>query len=613
LKFIVCIGILFFWAEYSLCKPFSNARVVNTYPMKGAVNVHPATGIGITFSGPLRKNFPVSDSFSVFGETGKQYSGSVRISTNGRTVIFKPAEPFPLGEIVNVRLGSIPTLAEVNTAPYSMTFTVRSKLAFPDTSFHSDDPLLEHQLHRPIRTNTSTGSPISATQSQPQGFPGFNIISEDNPSDGNMFIANYKNQSSQTDTYRMILDKYGEVTYSEGGGPDYFYDFKPNPNGTYTFFDEENEAFFILDTNLILTDMVAASNGYVTDAHEIRVTTEGNYFILAADYEYIDMSKIVVGGFNAAQVLVPVIQEFDRDSNLLFEWRTIDHFKVTDATHEDSVSDYIDFCHANAIEFDADSNLLLSCRHMDEITKINRETGDIMWRWGGKNNQFKFIGDTLPFSHQHAIRRTDTGTYIMFDNGNFHPLSASYSRAVEYSLDQTNMTATNVWEFRHKPDVLSPAMGYVQRLPNGNTFIGWGECDNLSVTELDSNKNTLYEMGMTDQNYSYRAYKYDSNYIHGKINSSVARTQPGGVNLLCSPNPVTDQAQISCTVTDFGPMTIALYDQLGRVVSNIFSGDLSAGDHSFTISARGLSAGIYYLRASGGNGVGLETNIAIMK
>ncbi|MFI5264892.1 MAG: aryl-sulfate sulfotransferase, partial [Candidatus Kapaibacterium sp.] len=555
----------------------------------------------------------VSDSFSVFGETGIRYSGSVRISTNGRTVIFKPFNPFPLGEIVNVRLGPIATLGEANTAPFVMSFTVRSKLAFPDTSFHSDDPLLEHQLHKPVRMNMKNGSPVSASHAQPQGFPGFNIISEDNPSDGNMFIANYKNQASQSDTYRMILDKYGEVVYAYGGGPDYYYDFKPNPNGTYSLFDAENEAFFILDTNLSLIDMVAASNGYVTDAHEIRVTAEGNYFILAADYEYVDMSKIVVGGFNSATVLVPVIQEFDRDSNLLFEWRTIDHFKITDATHEDSVSDYIDFCHANAIEFDADSNLLLSCRHMDEMTKINRETGEIMWRWGGKNNQFKFIGDTLPFSHQHAIRRTDAGTYTMFDNGNFHPLSSSYSRAVEYALDQTNMTATKVWEFRHKPDVLSPSMGYVQRLPNQHTFIGWGESDNLSVTELDSDNNTLYEMGMTDKNYSYRAYKYDSNYVHGKINSSVALTQPAGINLLCSPNPVTDMAQISCTVSDFGPMQIALYDQLGRVVSNIFSGNLSQGEHAFSISARRLSAGIYFLRATGRNGVGLEKSIAVMK
>ena len=34
--------------------------------------------------------------------------------------------------------------------------------------------------------------------------------------------------------------------------------------------------------------------------------------------------------------------------------------------------------HANAIELDADGNILLSSRHLDEITKINRATGDIM-------------------------------------------------------------------------------------------------------------------------------------------------------------------------------------------------------------------------------------------
>ena len=50
----------------------------------------------------------------------------------------------------------------------------------------------------------------------------------------------------------------------------------------------------------------------------------------------------------------------------------------------------IDYCHTNAIEQDNDGNILISSRNMDEITKINRITGQIIWRLGGKNNQFEF-------------------------------------------------------------------------------------------------------------------------------------------------------------------------------------------------------------------------------
>ena len=38
--------------------------------------------------------------------------------------------------------------------------------------------------------------------------------------------------------------------------------------------------------------------------------------------------------------------------------------------------------------------LMISSRHLNEITKISRTTGDIIWRFGGKNNQFTFVNDT---------------------------------------------------------------------------------------------------------------------------------------------------------------------------------------------------------------------------
>jgi len=91
------------------------------------------------------------------------------------------------------------------------------------------------------------------------------------------------------------------------------------------------------------------------------------------------------------------------------------------------------------ISYDNDGNLLISSRHLDEITKINRTTGSIIWRLGGKNNQFAFPNDSLGFSHQHAIRRIGNENILLFDNGNFRGISGSqpdttaefYSRAVE--------------------------------------------------------------------------------------------------------------------------------------------------------------------------------------
>ena len=71
--------------------------------------------------------------------------------------------------------------------------------------------------------------------------------------------------------------------------------------------------------------------------------------------------------------------------------------------------------------------------------------------------------------------------FTLFDNGNFH--NPPFSRAVEYNLNETTKTATTVWEYRNNPIIFGPATGYVERLSNGNTLIGWG-ITHPSVTEV---------------------------------------------------------------------------------------------------------------------------------
>ena len=63
-----------------------------------------------------------------------------------------------------------------------------------------------------------------------------------------------------------------------------------------------------------------------------------------------------------------------------------------------------------------------------------REDGRILWRLGGKNNEFTFVNDPERFSQQHSIRRIPNGHVMLFDNGNYH--AVPHSRAVEYALDE---------------------------------------------------------------------------------------------------------------------------------------------------------------------------------
>ena len=346
----------------------------------------------------------------------------------------------------------------------------------------------------------------------PGDFPQlyFSVLS--NPTPGYTFMSNF-GLASGISSYLMILDNSGRPVYYKKMSA-YCSDFKLQPNGLITYYDSRVPCFYGMDNQFSIVDTFSCSNGYETDLHELQILPNGHYMVIADDYEKVDMSKIVSGGDTSATVTGIIIQEIDKNKNVVFQWRSWDHYKITDATSDiDLTKSAIDYVHTNAIELDKDGNILISNRHMDEITKINRETGDIMWRLGGKNNEFQFINDDIGFSHQHDIRRLPNGDISLFDDGNLH-WSQLASRAVEYKLDEVNKTAELVWQFRNNPDETSAAMGNVQRLSNGNSIIGWGT-GRPAITEVTPKGLKEFELSLPENEFNYRAFRFnlDSSYF----------------------------------------------------------------------------------------------------
>jgi len=229
----------------------------------------------------------------------------------------------------------------------------------------------------------------------------------------------------------------------------------------------------------------------------------------------VDMSKVITGGNPDANVIGTVFQEVDQNKNVVFQWRSIDHLPITD-TDANPMSASFDHVHGNAAELDTDGNYILSLAVSNEIIKVNRATGDVMWRFGGRQNQFTITGEhetnkPYYFSKQHDIQRLPNGNIFFYDNGISNKPSPS-ARAVEYKLDETNKTASLVWEWRHTPDLNSIAEGSAQRMPNGNTVIGWGVVRNTierAVTEVTPAGKTVFEMHFPSGITCYRAYKHD--------------------------------------------------------------------------------------------------------
>lgn len=309
-------------------------------------------------------------------------------------------------------------------------------------------------------------------------------------------------------SYAVIVDRDAvPVWYREFR--DAVADFQKQPDGRYTAWsstDGTPSVFHQFDIMGRITSSFRASSGLETGPHELRLTESG-YVLFGIEFRTMDLTTY--GGLPNASVR-GIVVEWHRSSQP-FRWNTFDHFSVADAAPDIPLTtSTVNPWHGNAIEIDSDGNLLVSFRNMDEITKINSNTGAIIWRMGGRRNQFAFLNDLLNgFSHQHGIRRLANGNVILFDNGNLH--SPPQSRAVEYRLDEVNRTATLVWEYRPSPPLYAFALGFAQRLPNGNTLVCFGTAQR--IIEVDPSGRKRWEIAIDEpQRYAYRAFAVESLY-----------------------------------------------------------------------------------------------------
>ncbi|MCB0711487.1 MAG: aryl-sulfate sulfotransferase [Ignavibacteriae bacterium] len=494
-------------------------------PLPDAAFIPPVTSIILRPGGTIETEpQQLAELIRVTGSSSGQHSGEVVIADDGETIAFTPHHPFAYSEqvIVYVREGielkgrwateslnySFQTSREPRVAPQSILSEMSQGILSSNpreerTSNHFS--VSEEKLLR-LRHTAATDMFV------PDDYPKFDLTLADGQGEGDIFIAPISFSGRGT-PYLLILDSKGDPVFYRRL-PFSVLDFKKQPTGELSYFNSGSGEYVVLDSTYNTVNTWKMKNGYLTDGHGLQLFPDGHALMMSYDAQPVDMSQIVPNGDPNAIVTGLVIQELDASKNVLFEWRSWDHFKITDAVGAISLTTHeIDYVHANALERDRDGHILLSSRHMDEITKINRQNGEIIWRLGGENNQFTFTNDTIPFTHQHDIRRLPNGNITLFDNGNNH--SPLFSRAVEYQLDEANKTARLVWRYPMGDERYSFAMGSVQRLPNGNSMIGWGfpfaGDRKIVATEVNADGKIVFEIMMDTAIVSYRAFRFPWN------------------------------------------------------------------------------------------------------
>ena len=444
-----------------------------------------------------------SITFEVVGERSGFHAGKVIFSDN--TIIFEPEKIYETSEIVNVSVSSSLFIKENS---FTFSFQTSSIKEFDPNLFQS---LSDHDnvITPSLYSNESNvvGKPTSINGvTVPSDFPNINVTVSNSPAPGKIFISNWGGTS-----YMIIM---------ENDGTPYFYqrfpasnqtrDFKVQPTGTLTRRVYENLNCFVeLDSQYINIDTLRCKNGYGTDEHDIQLTSDHHTFLIALQDKVVDMSQIVPGGQPNAVVRGNHVQELDENHNVVFEWNCWDNFDIADAVHENLQGNYIDYVHMNSIAVDFDGNIIISSRHLSEVTKINRTTGEIMWRLGGAHNQFTIVNDTYGISYQHDVRPVpgSPNQYTIFDNGNYR--TPNFSRVVEFKIDTIAMTATKVWEYRHSPDFSTPWMGSAQRLENGNTFIDWADYSLPKAYEVTPAGENVFSANFEQSMPCYRSFRFE--------------------------------------------------------------------------------------------------------
>jgi hypothetical protein len=247
-----------------------------------------------------------------------------------------------------------------------------------------------------------------------------------------------------------------------------------------------------------------AANGYEGDHHEFLITPEDTALITI--YSKVPMDLSGVGGPVEGVVLDGIAQEIDIESGeVLFEWHSLEHVGLEESLYEppSDLEAAFDYFHINSIDVFDENHLLISARRTCAVYKVDRKTGEVVWRLGGEQSDFK-MGAGVRTALQHDARRHPDGTITIFDNGNVNRVDQS--RGIVVEVDEDKMIASLVREYTHPDRLLSDTQGNVQVLPKGNVFVGWGSAPFFS--EFNHHGELLFHAAFPTEGETYRAFRF---------------------------------------------------------------------------------------------------------
>lgn len=303
----------------------------------------------------------------------------------------------------------------------------------------------------------------------------------------------------------FIVDNQGRVRWYVTSEDPVLNNFQAHPSGEYTMFGTEDltRLYKVLDERGDIVRTIGCVDRD-TRFHEIRVMPQGDYWVLCDRDIPTDLSSR--GGAADGSVNWTVLQHVGADGGLLFEFDTSEHFSLDDIDPEAiDGADAVNLTHGNSIEFDADGNVLLSFRNLNEVTKVDVTTGEVLWRLGGLANQFVVDDPTRDFAGQHGVRLVEPGVVQLLDNGREAP-----SRLIRYQIDEQALTADRVLEYIHGNDAFTLVGGSTDVVAGDRALVSFGRAGR--VAEVDETGTQTFELTGLEGLYIFRAFRVPSLY-----------------------------------------------------------------------------------------------------
>jgi hypothetical protein len=501
------------------------ASAVAVSPLNGTPDASPYTQI--SFLGvPANEIADVT----VTGSSTGSHSGVLKAYVTQPGASFLPTHQFAQGERVTASAVVGP---KGHTSTVRTTFTV---LRYPDYTVSNGSPLQlsGHGLEQAFVSQPKLKPPI------------VKVTANANASSGDIFLTPSHGYGQSGP---MILDSQGRLVW-----------FHPVPKGdTATNFQVESYRGApvlvwwegkvparlgvgfgrdeIVDTSYRPIATVSAGNGYQADLHDFQITPQGSALLTA--YSLISANLSSVGGSSNGILQDAIFEEVDIPTGLvMFEWHADGHVALDDSYGQVPrySNETFDYFHINSISPDpwSDGNFIISSRNTWAAYEIDHTTGAVLWRLGGRHSSFK-MGPGTGTAWQHDVRWQPDRTLTIFDNGAV-PKVHSESRVIREKIDWANRSVSLVSRFTGK--ILSGSQGNNQVLPNGNTFVGWGE--EPFVTEFSPTGSILFSARFPAPGQSYRAFRFPWNSIPASHPAlAVKAGAAGAVTLYASWNGAT--------------------------------------------------------------------------